>query len=142
MGASHEELDQALIARVHLFLANCEADSGSVHDREIVGHGSIESNEPVIEDPKLVTPFARPDLGLLLWLSLGRHAGLRGGRVGLRLWPRIGPDGGLGRQIFGLVRGHEGQTIGGLRRFPGSGRCKTMADDGDREGPPRDGAVV
>jgi hypothetical protein len=67
---SHQELDQALVARVHLFLADREADSGSVDDREIVGHGRVEADEAVIEDPELVWPFARPDLGPLVWPSI------------------------------------------------------------------------
>jgi hypothetical protein len=50
VATSHEELDQALVAGVHLFLADREADPGPVYDREVVGHGRVEADETVVED--------------------------------------------------------------------------------------------
>jgi hypothetical protein len=95
--ASHEELDQALVAAVHLFLTNREADPGTVDDREIVRHGSVEAHKAVVEDPKLVPELPGSDLGPLLWPSDRGEIRLpSGGGVRRRPRPWIGPDGGLG----------------------------------------------
>ena len=51
---AHEEADEALVRLVHLLLAAREADASSVDDREVVGHGIVESYEAVIEDLDLV----------------------------------------------------------------------------------------
>jgi hypothetical protein len=47
---AHQETDQTLVGLVHLVLPPGKADACCVHDREVCGHGVVESDEAVVED--------------------------------------------------------------------------------------------
>ena len=50
MPIAHEEANQALVRVVHFLLPAGEADASSIHDREVVGHRIVETDEAVIEN--------------------------------------------------------------------------------------------
>ena len=54
---AHEEADQTRVGVVHLVLPPGEADSRSVHDREVGRHRVVQPDEAMIEDTDRVLRY-------------------------------------------------------------------------------------